>query len=324
MPTGEEEVIPCGLVLRSIGYRGRPLGRHPVRRAPRPDRNEAAASARSGARGEYCVGWIKRGPSGVIGTNKKDAADTVARIVEDEAAGHARHAGRRPTPTTSPPGSPSARPTRSPGRAGRRSTRPSARGRAPGPPAGEARDARRAARGGAAHAGAVGEPPAERQRRLGGEVRVPPAAPACGLPLSASSCSRHAEHERPLRRWGGAVWSRRGGAADHPPLPAAVPSPSPASRAASRPPPGRAPGRCGGRRRTRGTRRAARRPRAARCARRAKPTSMTGSLAAVGDERAQAGRGRRASGCQPSTIGTKPENARIPAGAGRSGPRPSE
>ena len=38
-------------------------------------------------RGEYVVGWIKRGPSGVIGTNKKDAADTVARILEDEQAG---------------------------------------------------------------------------------------------------------------------------------------------------------------------------------------------------------------------------------------------
>jgi ferredoxin--NADP+ reductase len=37
--------------------------------------------------GEYCVGWIKRGPSGVIGTNKKDATDTVARIVEDAEAG---------------------------------------------------------------------------------------------------------------------------------------------------------------------------------------------------------------------------------------------
>ena len=36
--------------------------------------------------GEYAVGWIKRGPSGVIGTNKKDAADTVARIVEDRDA----------------------------------------------------------------------------------------------------------------------------------------------------------------------------------------------------------------------------------------------
>jgi ferredoxin/flavodoxin---NADP+ reductase len=36
--------------------------------------------------GEYAVGWIKRGPSGVIGTNKKDAADTVARVVEDSEA----------------------------------------------------------------------------------------------------------------------------------------------------------------------------------------------------------------------------------------------
>jgi ferredoxin--NADP+ reductase len=36
--------------------------------------------------GEYAVGWIKRGPSGVIGTNKKDAADTVARVVEDRDA----------------------------------------------------------------------------------------------------------------------------------------------------------------------------------------------------------------------------------------------
>jgi ferredoxin/flavodoxin---NADP+ reductase len=38
-------------------------------------------------RGEYVVGWVKRGPSGVIGTNKKDAADTVARILEDREAG---------------------------------------------------------------------------------------------------------------------------------------------------------------------------------------------------------------------------------------------
>ena len=37
--------------------------------------------------GEYCVGWIKRGPSGVIGTNKKDAADTVAKVVADAEEG---------------------------------------------------------------------------------------------------------------------------------------------------------------------------------------------------------------------------------------------
>jgi ferredoxin/flavodoxin---NADP+ reductase len=49
------------------------------------------------APGEYCVGWIKRGPSGVIGTNKKDAADTVARILEDE------QAGALPTPADGDP-----------------------------------------------------------------------------------------------------------------------------------------------------------------------------------------------------------------------------
>jgi ferredoxin--NADP+ reductase len=37
--------------------------------------------------GEYAVGWIKRGPSGVIGTNKKDASDTIARLLEDAEAG---------------------------------------------------------------------------------------------------------------------------------------------------------------------------------------------------------------------------------------------
>jgi ferredoxin--NADP+ reductase len=88
--TGEEEVIDCGLVLRSIGYRGRALDDIPfderrglIRNADGrvlDDDGDAIA-------GEYCVGWIKRGPSGVIGTNKKDATDTVARIVEDAEAG---------------------------------------------------------------------------------------------------------------------------------------------------------------------------------------------------------------------------------------------
>ena len=86
--------------------------------------------------GEYVVGWIKRGPSGVIGTNKKDAADTVARILEDARGRHARHARRRRRRTPSPRGSPSARPTRSRGRAGRRST---SRAAAPGEPQGRPR-----------------------------------------------------------------------------------------------------------------------------------------------------------------------------------------
>jgi ferredoxin--NADP+ reductase len=90
VPTGEEEVIPCDIVLRSIGYRGVPLGDIPFDERRGLIRNVAGrVSDESGAphRGEYVTGWIKRGPSGVIGTNKKDSADTVARIVEDAEAG---------------------------------------------------------------------------------------------------------------------------------------------------------------------------------------------------------------------------------------------
>jgi ferredoxin--NADP+ reductase len=90
VPTGEEEIIECGLVLRSIGYRGRPLDAVPFDERRGLIRNEGGRVCDdSGAHcgGEYVVGWIKRGPSGVIGTNKKDAADTVARIVEDRDAG---------------------------------------------------------------------------------------------------------------------------------------------------------------------------------------------------------------------------------------------
>jgi ferredoxin/flavodoxin---NADP+ reductase len=89
VPTGEEEVIACGLVLRSIGYRGQPLPGVPFDERRGLIRNAGGRVTDEDGeplRGEYAVGWIKRGPSGVIGTNKKDAADTVARIVEDAAA----------------------------------------------------------------------------------------------------------------------------------------------------------------------------------------------------------------------------------------------
>ena len=88
-PTGEEEVIECGLVLRSIGYRGTPLPGVPFneRRGLIENVGGRVTSEHGPCRGEYVVGWIKRGPSGVIGTNKKDAADTVARIVEDVESG---------------------------------------------------------------------------------------------------------------------------------------------------------------------------------------------------------------------------------------------
>jgi ferredoxin--NADP+ reductase len=90
VPTGEEEVIECGLVLRSIGYRGFPIAGIPFDERRGLIRNEGGRVCTDDdapCRGEYVVGWIKRGPTGVIGTNKKDAADTVARIVEDREAG---------------------------------------------------------------------------------------------------------------------------------------------------------------------------------------------------------------------------------------------
>jgi ferredoxin--NADP+ reductase len=88
--TADEELIDCGLVLRSIGYRGRPLPGVPFderRGLVRNDGGRVIGDDGAPVPGEYAVGWIKRGPSGVIGTNKKDASDTVARMVDDRDAG---------------------------------------------------------------------------------------------------------------------------------------------------------------------------------------------------------------------------------------------
>jgi ferredoxin/flavodoxin---NADP+ reductase len=83
VPTEERETLSCGLVFRSVGYHGVEL----------PD---VAFDAQSGTipnqggriePGVYCAGWIKRGPTGVIGTNKKDATETVQLLLEDAAAG---------------------------------------------------------------------------------------------------------------------------------------------------------------------------------------------------------------------------------------------
>jgi ferredoxin--NADP+ reductase len=88
--TDRREVIPCGLVLRSVGYRGVKIPGVPF------DQNRAAIPNRAGRvlddagnviPGLYCAGWIKRGPSGVIGTNKKDANETVGLLLEDAEAG---------------------------------------------------------------------------------------------------------------------------------------------------------------------------------------------------------------------------------------------
>ncbi|HTA96433.1 MAG TPA: FAD-dependent oxidoreductase [Solirubrobacteraceae bacterium] len=99
-PTGETEDIDAGLVMRAIGYRGIALPGVPFddRSATIPneggrvvtlDGSPAGAPAAAPSRalpGEYAVGWIKRGPSGVIGTNKKDAQQTVDALLEDLAA----------------------------------------------------------------------------------------------------------------------------------------------------------------------------------------------------------------------------------------------
>jgi ferredoxin--NADP+ reductase len=90
VPTDETQLIECGLVLRSIGYRGRPVDDIPFDERRGLIRNEGGRVVNKDGHvqtGEYAVGWIKRGPSGVIGTNKKDAADTTAKVIADAEAG---------------------------------------------------------------------------------------------------------------------------------------------------------------------------------------------------------------------------------------------
>jgi ferredoxin--NADP+ reductase len=88
--TGEREEIDCGLVLRSIGYRGEPIEGLPFDDGSGLIHNEGGRvhdGSGEQVAGLYAVGWIKRGPSGVIGTNKKDAQETVDNIFADLEAG---------------------------------------------------------------------------------------------------------------------------------------------------------------------------------------------------------------------------------------------
>jgi ferredoxin--NADP+ reductase len=90
VPTEERETIPCGIVFRSVGYRGVPLPGLPFdeRRATlRNDGGRVLGDDGAPLRGVYAAGWIKRGPTGVIGTNKKDATETVEALLEDARAG---------------------------------------------------------------------------------------------------------------------------------------------------------------------------------------------------------------------------------------------
>ena len=86
-PTDERETIPCGIVFRSVGYLGVELPGVPFDAGRATIPNEGGRVDARRRPGVYCAGWIKRGPSGVIGTNKKDATETVDLLLEDARAG---------------------------------------------------------------------------------------------------------------------------------------------------------------------------------------------------------------------------------------------
>jgi ferredoxin--NADP+ reductase len=90
VPTDEHEAVECGLVFRSVGYHGVALPDLPFEERRGTIRNEGGRVVDEDGTpvpGVYCAGWIKRGPTGIIGTNKKDATETVALLLEDAREG---------------------------------------------------------------------------------------------------------------------------------------------------------------------------------------------------------------------------------------------
>jgi ferredoxin--NADP+ reductase len=89
--TGERRVLPCGLVFRSIGYQGVALAGLPfdARRGVLPN----VAGRVTGLPDIYTTGWIKRGPSGIIGTNRACAVETVSALLQDCTPGGFDHKG---------------------------------------------------------------------------------------------------------------------------------------------------------------------------------------------------------------------------------------
>jgi ferredoxin--NADP+ reductase len=88
--TDDREVIECGIVFRSVGYRGIPLPGVPFDEGSCTVPNDGGRVRDADGAvvpGTYCAGWIKRGPTGVIGTNKKDATETVELLLEDARGG---------------------------------------------------------------------------------------------------------------------------------------------------------------------------------------------------------------------------------------------
>ena len=91
-PTERRTTIPLGLVFRAIGYQGVPLPGIPfdAMRGVIPNQAGRIIEPGTGApvQGEYVVGWIKRGPQGIIGTNKPDSQESVDSLLSDLSAGH--------------------------------------------------------------------------------------------------------------------------------------------------------------------------------------------------------------------------------------------
>jgi len=88
--TGELETLPVQLVLRSVGYQSVPLAGVPFDERTSTVPNAAGRVLGPDGQplpGEYVAGWLKRGPTGVIGTNKSDAAETVRSLLADLAGG---------------------------------------------------------------------------------------------------------------------------------------------------------------------------------------------------------------------------------------------
>jgi ferredoxin/flavodoxin---NADP+ reductase len=96
--TDQFEELDCELVFRSVGYRGVPLEGVPFHDKWGVILNEKGRvldpDTKHPRTGEYCTGWIKRGPSGVIGTNKPDSVETVTGMLEDAANGSYNHAAQ--------------------------------------------------------------------------------------------------------------------------------------------------------------------------------------------------------------------------------------
>jgi len=94
VPTGDQETIPCGIVFRSVGYRGTSIAGLPFDEGSCTVPNDGGRVLNADGAplaGVYCAGWIKRGPTGVIGTNKKDATETVERLIADAEGGALGH-----------------------------------------------------------------------------------------------------------------------------------------------------------------------------------------------------------------------------------------